>query len=68
MPLALPHAQTVGLAHASTAPNQAGKKEEGEMSVLYEQVLHRFKTLPRIPLTEPEARINFGSLSDGKHK
>ena len=65
----LPPPPTVpGLTHPSIqAPVPASKEEGGaEMAALYEQLLIRIKTLSRIPLTEPEARVNFESLSEGK--
>lgn len=68
LPMSLPHTSMPGLPHPSVSQTQVGvKKEDGEMAHVFEQVLNRFKTLPRLALTEPETRVNFGALSDGEN-
>ena len=37
-----------------------------DLSAIFDSIMMRVKALPRIPLTEPEVKINFGGLSDGE--
>ena len=39
---------------------------QADLNAIFEQVMMRVKSLPRMTLTEPEVRINFNGLSDGK--
>ena len=51
-----------------TAPLPQTLKEEAQadLAAIYEQVMLRVKSLPRMPLTEPEVAINFSGLCHGQ--
>lgn len=51
-----------------TAPLPQTLKEEAQadLAAIYEQVMLRVKSLPRMPLTEPEVAVNFSGLCHGQ--